>query len=56
MTRIEEIRILVADVEAIRVDSLGLLSQRNEEAFRRVMARLETLVREERRAQTEPDV
>ncbi len=53
MKRIEEIRILLCDLDVIRSRSLGKLPQDDEEAWRRIQARVETLVREERRHQSE---
>lgn len=53
MKRIEEIRILVADQDVIRTKYLGVLEHDDEIAWRRIQARLEELVREERREQSE---
>lgn len=55
MKRIEQIRRVVADLEVLRTRNLGMLSEPEDRAWRWLMAELETLVREERRAQRDDD-
>ena len=51
MKRIEQIRRVVADLEVLRTRNLGVLNETEDRAWRWLMAELESLVREERRAQ-----
>lgn len=53
MRRIDEIRFLVADLDVVRTNVLGKLPVEEEETWRRIQGRLEDLVREERREQSE---
>ncbi len=53
MKRIDEIRFLVADLDVVRTNVLGKLPVEEEETWRRIQGRLEDLVREERRVQSE---